>query len=74
MKCAGGEGMEDDDDGDEGEESSDDENSGQAFYAGGSSTSGQQILGRPKKKTGAGFVKDVFKKARYTLENTSHQF
>jgi len=61
---SGGEGMEDDDDGDEGEESSDDENSGQAFYAGGSSTSGQQILGPPKKKTGAGFVKDVFKKAR----------
>jgi len=61
---SGGEGMEDDDDGEEGEESSDDENSGQAFYAGGSSTSGQQILGPPKKKTGAGFVKDVFKKAR----------
>lgn len=40
---------------------------GQAFYAGGSTSSGQQILGPPKKgkkKEGASFVKDVFKKAR----------
>ena len=36
---------------------------GQAFYAGGSETSGQQILG-PKKKEGADFVKHMFKKAR----------
>ena len=42
-------------------DSSDDE--GQAFYAGGSSTSGQQILGPPKKK-GADLVKEMFKKAR----------
>jgi len=47
----------------DGSDESDDE-PGQAFYAGGSSTSGQQILGPPKKKTGSGFVKDVFKKAR----------
>ena len=45
-------------------DSDESEDEGQAFYAGGSSTSGQQILGPPKKKTGAGFVKDVFKKAR----------
>ena len=35
---------------------------GQAFYAGGSETSGQQILG--PKKDGAKFVKHMFKKAR----------
>jgi len=37
---------------------------GQAFYAGGSETSGQQILGPPKKKDGRDFVKEMFKKAR----------
>jgi len=46
------------------EDSSDsDGEEGQAFYAGGSETSGQQILG-PKKKEGAEFVKHMFKKAR----------
>jgi len=50
--------------GNESKDSSDsDDESGQAFYAGGSTSSGQQILGPPKKK-GADFVKDVFKKAR----------
>ncbi len=37
---------------------------GQAYYAGGSETSGQQILGPPKKKDGRDFVKEMFKKAR----------
>ena len=37
---------------------------GEAFYAGGSETSGQQILGPPKKKDGRDFVKEMFKKAR----------
>merc|ERR1712002_144324 len=49
-------------DDDEGSSDSDGEE-GQAFYAGGSETSGQQILG-PKKKEGAEFVKHMFKKAR----------
>ena len=50
--------------GNESKDSSDsDDEPGQAFYAGGSTSSGQQILGPPKKK-GADFVKDVFKKAR----------
>jgi len=50
-------------DSDEDDDSDDDEDQGQAFYAGGSTTSGQQILGPPKKK-GSEFVKDLFKKAR----------
>jgi len=50
-----------DDGDDDSSESSGEE--GQAFYAGGSETSGQQILG-PKKKEGADFVKHMFKKAR----------
>jgi len=45
------------------DESSESEEEGQAFYAGGSEHSGQQILG-PKKKDGADFVKHMFKKAR----------
>jgi len=49
----------DDDDG----SSDSDGEEGQAFYAGGSETSGQQILG-PKKKEGAEFVKHMFKKAK----------
>ena len=46
------------------EDSSDSEEDGQAFYAGGSETSGQQILGPAKKKDGADFVKHMFKKAK----------
>merc|ERR1712088_222915 len=44
--------------------SSDSDEDGQAFYAGGSETSGQQILGPAKKKDGADFVKHMFKKAK----------
>ncbi len=52
-----------DDDGDDKEpESDDDDGEGQAFYAGGSEHSGQQILGPPKKKRD--FVSHMFKKAR----------
>ncbi len=40
------------------------EEEGQAFYAGGSETSGQQILGPGKKKEGSDFVKHMFKKAK----------
>lgn len=36
---------------------------GQAFYAGGSETSGQQILG-PSKKNTDNIIKDLFKKAK----------
>lgn len=47
------------------EVSSDSENEeGQAFYAGGSETSGQQILGPKKKQTGKKIVEDLFKSAR----------
>ena len=42
-------------------ESSSDDEEGQAFYAGGSTTSGQQILGPSKKKD---FVKDMFKSCK----------
>jgi UBX domain-containing protein 1 len=38
------------------------EEEGQAFYAGGSETSGQQILGPSKKK--GDFVTDIFKSIR----------
>lgn len=41
-------------------QSSDDEEEGQAFYAGGSEHSGQQVLG-PKKKD---FVQDMFKSVK----------
>ena len=51
-----------DDDDEDLDSDSDDE--GQAFYAGGSETSGQQILGPSKKKDGADYVKHMFKKAR----------
>ncbi|CAG7838025.1 unnamed protein product [Allacma fusca] len=43
-------------------ESSDDEERGQAFYAGGSESSGQQVLGPPKKRDE--LVAEMFKKAR----------
>ena len=46
------------------DEDSSDSDEGQAFYAGGSEHSGQQILGPAKKKEGADFVKHMFKKAR----------
>ncbi len=39
------------------------EDKGQAFYAGGSSTSGQQILG-PKKQNPESIIKDLFEKAK----------
>lgn len=42
----------------------DDENKGQAFYAGGSETSGQQILGPSKKNNPEHIIKDLFKKAK----------
>ncbi|XP_059086981.1 NSFL1 cofactor p47-like [Tigriopus californicus] len=44
-------------------DSDDSEEEGQAFFAGGSDTSGQQILGPPRKK-GEALVKELFKKAR----------
>ena len=46
------------------DDSSDSEEEGQAFFAGGSEQSGQQILGPGKKKDGADFVKHMFKKAK----------
>lgn len=52
---------------DDDRDSSDSEEEGQAFYAGGSETSGQQILGPAKNKEnkeGADFVKQMFKRAR----------
>lgn len=47
---------------DESDEEKDD-NKSQAFYAGGSETSGQQILG-PSKKNSENIIKDLFKKAK----------
>jgi len=47
---------------DEEDSSDEDENQGQAFYAGGSQSSGQQVLGPPK--TRDQIVADMFKKAR----------
>ena len=47
---------------DDNDSSDSDSEEGQAFYAGGSETSGQQILG--PKKDGSKFVKHMFKKAR----------
>lgn len=47
---------------DESDEEKDD-NKAQAFYAGGSETSGQQILG-PSKKNSENIIKDLFKKAK----------
>jgi len=55
-------GKEKPDDGD-GDSSDSDEEEGQAFYAGGSVNSGQEILG-PKKGKESDFVKGIFKKAR----------
>ncbi|XP_060068216.1 NSFL1 cofactor p47-like [Ylistrum balloti] len=45
------------------ESSSSEEDEGQAFYAGGSETSGQQIIG-PKKRDGKKVVDNLFKSAR----------
>jgi len=45
------------------DEDEDEDREGQAFYAGGSKTSGQQILG-PKKKNPEKIIKDLFKKAK----------
>lgn len=49
-----------DDEDDEGNEGND---KGQAFYAGGSETSGQQIIGPPKKNADH-IIKDLFRKAK----------
>lgn len=43
---------------------SEDDEKGQAFYAGGSQTSGQQVLGPPRKKPIKDYVNEVFKKAQ----------
>lgn len=40
------------------------EGDSQAFYAGGSKTSGQQILGPKKKRNPEGIIKDLFEKAK----------
>lgn len=48
---------------DDADSSDSDEEEGQAFYAGGSTNSGQEILG-PKKGKESDFVKGIFKKAR----------
>ena len=45
------------------EDNDDDEEKGQAFYAGGSQHSGQQILGPPKKNPEK-IIKDLFEKAK----------
>lgn len=37
---------------------------GQAFYAGGSETSGQQIIGPNKKQNPENLIKDLFRKAK----------
>jgi UBX domain-containing protein 1 len=44
--------------------SDEDEEQGQAFYAGGSTTSGQQVLGPPKKNPIKDYVSDIFKLAQ----------
>lgn len=41
-----------------------DEQSGQAFYAGGSELSGQQVLGPPRKNPKSDYVADIFKSAQ----------
>ncbi|XP_059166530.1 NSFL1 cofactor p47-like isoform X2 [Physella acuta] len=45
-------------------ESDSSEEEGQAYYAGGSDTSGQQVLGPPKKKDSNRLVESLFKSAR----------
>uniref|UniRef100_A0A336LKN3 CSON010141 protein n=1 Tax=Culicoides sonorensis TaxID=179676 RepID=A0A336LKN3_CULSO len=45
-------------------ESSSDEEQGQAFYAGGSERSGQQVLGPPRKNPIKDYVSEVFKSAQ----------
>ena len=47
----------------------DDEEKGQAFYAGGSETSGQQILGPPKRNPEK-IITDLFAKAKEYLNLT----
>lgn len=42
----------------------DDDESGQAFYAGGSERSGQQVLGPPRKNPLKDYVSDIFKSAQ----------
>lgn len=42
----------------------DEDSGGQAFYAGGSETSGQQVLGPKSKKNPESIVKDMFKQAK----------
>lgn len=42
----------------------DDDESGQAFYAGGSERSGQQILGPPRKNASKDFVSEIFRCAQ----------
>jgi UBX domain-containing protein 1 len=51
-------------DNDEDQGGSDEDEKGQAFYAGGSRTSGQQIIGPPKKKNPEKIIKDLFQKAK----------
>lgn len=45
-------------------EDEDEDEKGQAFYAGGSQHSGQQVLGPPRKNPMKDFVQEVFKKAQ----------
>lgn len=47
----------------------DDEEEGQAFYAGGSDRSGQQVLGPPKRKNFREQLTDMFRMAQ---ENSAH--
>lgn len=47
----------------EDEDDEDDEDKGEAFYAGGSETSGQQILG-PAKKKAENIIQDLFRQAK----------
>lgn len=44
--------------------SDDDEEQGQAFYAGGSERSGQQVLGPPKKNPIKDYVSEIFRSAQ----------
>lgn len=44
--------------------SSDDEEQGQAFYAGGSERSGQQVLGPPRRRPNRNIVDEIFRSAQ----------
>lgn len=46
------------------DEEEDDDQRGQAFYAGGSERSGQQVLGPPRKNPKSDYVADIFKSAQ----------